>query len=126
MNKCVIYICNDVIPYTMFLKHSIKTLLLFNNVDIFILTNKFINFSNNIKIKQINTLKYQNEVSLFDSIITPYNKVVFYKLLIPLIAELKKYDKILYLDTDTEVCGTLDEIFQIKNNSMISAVSALN
>lgn len=121
---CIVYICNNKNNYIDFLKNSIKTLYYYNRIDTFVLTNKYI-YKLPLNIKQIDINKYLDFINIFNNIKTLYDKIVFFKLYIPFLCELAQYDKILYIDVDTEIYQKLNNIFLTQFNT-IAAVNTID
>lgn len=86
--------------------------------DIYCLTNMEMDFNIYGIIHYIELGTY---MKMLPSIYSGY----YLKLLIPLIQEFKKYDKVLFLDADTEICSDIGSIFlcDFYNNGDILAVN---
>ena len=109
MNKCVVYIVDDNIYQNKLLKISLRTLNIYNKIDVFILTTKNNSFKYNNVIFIDDYFSYLNTNSTL--IRSDLSHIIMLKLFIPLIKELFDYDRILFLDCDIEITRNFDSIF---------------
>ena len=114
MKKCVVWCCNSDIKAKEWLAHSMMSFIKHDgeNVDKFILTDDVSMKSERAKVIHIGDLvKKHNltEVLKFKWQGRQASPMMMGRLLIPFLDELKDYDKVLYLDIDTDI---IDDAFQ--------------
>lgn len=132
MNNCIIYITNDI--YLAYCVNSIKSLIEKNrniNIPIYILHTglNILNRLENCKNKKnyiYKNLHFLNCKDLYEKyIIKNFKSKAFIshlKWIIPLLDFFYTYDNILYLDTDTQIVGDINDIFLLETDKHIIGV----
>lgn len=116
--KAIVYAIDDSVECLLQLVTSLKSVRKFckEPIDIFILTNKQKSWMNDLYDTKIVDVSYMVEKYGLNKMGIIWRKrevppMLLFRLLIPLVPELKWYDQVLYLDTDTEVWSS--EFFNI-------------
>jgi lipopolysaccharide biosynthesis glycosyltransferase len=109
-----------------FLVSSLASLRYFNKqIKVFLLSDRIPNDENKRQLNEFQTevivckeLFYTVFPNISKYTIKRWSNLVFYKLLIPLIPQLVKYDRILYVDTDTMFVKDFDFLMDVPMKCM--------
>ncbi len=130
MNRAVVYTVDDNTECLLQMVASIRSVRKFiGDIDIFILTNTPRSWMKDIygaKIIDVSRLvrDYQLDCTGIIWRNKPVSPMLLFRLLIPLVEELKGYDQVLYLDTDTEVWSEkFSQIFDVDLDMKFEAVA---
>lgn len=130
MNRAVVYTVDDNTECLLQMVASIRSVRKFiGGIDIFILTNTPRSWMKDIygaKIIDVSRLvrDYQLDCTGIIWRNKPVSPMLLFRLLIPLVEELKGYDQVLYLDTDTEVWSEkFSQIFDVDPDMKFEAVA---
>lgn len=111
-NYCIVYCIDSTYNFKYYLNiliKSIKSFLLHNNYEIYIIHTS--NFLQKKILEELN-VNFIELDKIYSKIIEKYNGA-FLKPIIPLIKKLQSYDKILYIDADIKFLNNIDEIFKL-------------
>lgn len=128
--KAIAYAVDSSVECLLQLVMSVKSVrrLSPEPIDIYICTDSPRPWMNGIYGAQVvDVRKLAEEYGLYSTNLTwrknPVPPMLMFRLLIPLVPELRKYDQVMYLDTDTEVWNTeFFKIFDIDRNCEIIGV----
>lgn len=118
MKNCVLYITDGNEKNVIYLLHSLKSLFKTNtnrNFDVVVLTKKdmkdrLINIDSEI-IQLVDDFSKTNNIKIYSGPVS--STATFERLFLPLRKEFYKYEKVLYLDCDTEIFSDINDIFTI-------------
>ena len=127
MKKCLIYITNDV--YLLYCLNSIKSFLkIYKDIPIYILHTKLELFkkyteNNNFKLENVTFVDCSKLYNQYiEKNIIKKKSISQLKWVIPKLNFFYNYDNILYIDTDTEFNGNIDELFNYNTNKQIVGI----
>lgn len=119
MSNCVLYITDGNEKNVTYLLYSLKSLFKTNidrNFDVVILTKKDLNLRlkdiNSDIIQLVDDFSNTNKIKIYSGPVS--STATFERLFIPLRKEFSQYEKVLYLDCDTEIFSNINDIFSIK------------